>query len=868
MHKRRMRIGSTLLAVLFILGTMTPISKAENTQSGRKVCPNMTPELTRQWDSVYFGNYWQNDTNGDGLANQKDKKEPIRWRVLARDGKYAYLLSDRILDAGKFYAGAEGSTWETSDLRNWLNSTFYDAAFNNKEKAVIQVQTLANGKIEIAGESITYPTKDKVFVPSYQDMHITEYQLSYGQDYGDYTKTLSRMASNTAYTAQKPGMYASTTCSDNWWLRDTTYEEQYAAYVTSTGAIEVSNSIPVNVTQGIRPAIYVDLSDTSLWKDGGVIKSADIQKEENVNDAEGRDGNLLLTAEQNPFGVVKRPDAELPEVPVQSDNTVGNMSYDSMYTQTSDAFHVNSSGHTYSVYGTTEKSYLEQNADGTWTRIEASGDKVYIEYYDAAYQLQSSNSVNMALPIFGGYFKGEQYRFLVTGQNNPKENDNVEVVRIEKYDADWNYIGKCSLKGINTTKPFEAGNLQMTEYKGKIYIHTCHEMYKSSDNINHQANMSFVIDEKTMTAEKQRYGISELDSGYVSHSFNQYITTDGANVYCLDQGDGYPRAVVMAKSSVSNYATTSTTGKNSAKLLEMQGVDGANATGVSIGGLALMGKSLVAVGNSVSQNSEVFFDATSQRNIFVAVTDKQLQSTITKWLTQYSSTTNAVRIGTPYVIVNGDGCYVMWEETNTQSGQTVTKIVRMGADGDIEDSIHTLYVNLSGCKPVVSSQNELVWYMAAGGSITFYHLQLDKLADYNNVTAPAKKPDVDTTIQEPVKEPETPETATTESRNTNVTNHTSIRVQTTPTKVKGLKAKAKGSGKLRITWKKATNAKKYRIQVSLKKNFAKAKTKYCSTTSFVWKGLKKKKQYYVRVQAVSADGVCGAWSKVKKVKVR
>lgn len=220
------------------------------------------------------------------------------------------------------------------------------------------------------------------------------------------------------------------------------------------------------------------------------------------------------------------------------------------------------------------------------------------------------------------------------------------------------------------------------------------------------------------------------------------------------------------------------------------------------------------------------------------------------------------------MIPDVDACYVMWEETATESGQTVTKIVRMGADGDIEDSIHTLYVNLSGCKPVISSQNELVWYVAAGGSITFYHLQLDKLADYNNVTAPTKKPDVDTTIQEPVKEPETPETATTESRNTNVTNRTSIRVQTTPTKVKGLKAKAKGAGKLRITWKKATNAKKYRIQVSLKKNFAKAKTKYCHTTSFVWKGLKKKKQYYVRVQAVSSDGQYGEWSKAKKVKVR
>lgn len=34
------------------------------------------------WDCVYFGNYWQDDTNGDGLANKNDAKKPIKWRVL------------------------------------------------------------------------------------------------------------------------------------------------------------------------------------------------------------------------------------------------------------------------------------------------------------------------------------------------------------------------------------------------------------------------------------------------------------------------------------------------------------------------------------------------------------------------------------------------------------------------------------------------------------------------------------------------------------------------------------------------------------------------------------------------------------------
>ena len=47
------------------------------------------------WDCIYFGNYWQNDTNGDGKADQNDEKEPIKWRVLSVDGDDAFLLADQ-----------------------------------------------------------------------------------------------------------------------------------------------------------------------------------------------------------------------------------------------------------------------------------------------------------------------------------------------------------------------------------------------------------------------------------------------------------------------------------------------------------------------------------------------------------------------------------------------------------------------------------------------------------------------------------------------------------------------------------------------------------------------------------------------------
>ena len=87
-------------------------------------------------------------------------------------------------------------------------------------------------------------------------------------------------------------------------------------------------------------------------------------------------------------------------------------------------------------------------------------------------------------------------------------------------------------------------------------------------------------------------------------------------------------------------------------------------------------------------------------------------------------------------------------------------------------------------------------------------------------------------------------------------------------KIKKIKA---GKKKLTIKYK-ATGAKKYQVQVALKKNFKKGlKKKTTKKTTWTFKGLKKKKKYYVRVKgAKNYNGtyIYGKWSKVKTKKTK
>ena len=171
------------------------------------------------------------------------------------------------------------------------------------------------------------------------------------------------------------------------------------------------------------------------------------------------------------------------------------------------------------TYGNVQTAYLNARSDGTFERVEYIRGSVVREVYDSSYRLKSRKKIKCELPLFGGYYSGEKYNYLVFGQSNPKESKKKEVIRVVKYDKNWKRLGDCKIKGANTYTPFNAGGLSMTETAGKLYIHTCHSMFASDDGYHHQANCTFVVNENSMKLVDSYYDVMNLSEGYVSHSF-------------------------------------------------------------------------------------------------------------------------------------------------------------------------------------------------------------------------------------------------------------------------------------------------------------------------------------------------------------
>ena len=384
----------------------------------------------------------------------------------------------------------------------------------------------------------------------------------------------------------------------------------------------------------------------------------------------------------------------------------------------------------YVQWSDTVKSYLTVCDNGNYMRVQSGAidGKLLVEYYSPDFEPLSTKLIDNELPIFGAFYDSGNNYYVLSGQENPKQNDSLEVFRITKYDKNWNKIKSCGLYGANTTVPFDAGSARMAHSGDHLLVRTCHKMYKSSDGNNHQANVTIEVDMPSMTITDSYTGVMNVDYGYVSHSFNQFIKTDGNHIVALDHGDAHPRSAVLVK-----YNSDFTTGKFFPSYFEqVSNIDVVtypeytaghyNYTGAAIGGFDVSSSSYIVAQSTVDLD---YINTSETRNVYVSAVSKDLSTNKLNKITSYAEGTDSA--SAPQLVkINNNSFLLLW------SRDTKVSCVKLNADGTVNGSIHTFEGSLSDCQPVIKN-GRAVWYVYDKNNVTFNSLNISNLDDIKTV---------------------------------------------------------------------------------------------------------------------------------------
>ena len=188
-------------------------------------------------ETIEFGNYPQEE---DGT------EKPIEWIVMKNEGNQVLLLSKYVLDAKPYNEELEEVTWETSDIRQWLNNEFYTTAFNKTEKAKIQTSLIKNEDNSEYGTSGENDTEDKVFLLSEKEAETL------------FSNDEEKIAKATEY-AEKSVVYVNEEKAVLWWLRSPGLYGSSAAVVGSLGWVNRDGSNVDSSHAGVRPALHLNL---------------------------------------------------------------------------------------------------------------------------------------------------------------------------------------------------------------------------------------------------------------------------------------------------------------------------------------------------------------------------------------------------------------------------------------------------------------------------------------------------------------------------------------------------------------------------------------------------------------------------------
>lgn len=539
--------------------------------------------------------------------------------------------------------------------------------------------------------------------------------------YADNTVTAAVTESSTYFNGEKKEMYGFNIGGNNYYrLRDIAKNFSGTTSQFDASWNNKSNAIEITTGQPYTP----ESKEDSLYYSSSRTYTAKLSTSKIMVDGQPK----LITAyniDGNNYFQLRDLAGQVP-FELEFDNQSNQIS---MFSQTPDnAYRVktgieaksNAATSYFPRWKSTVKSYLVSNKDQTLSLIEVDKE-VAIETYNKNFELIANKSIVNELPLFGGFYSGEQYNFIAFGQENREEDNNKEVIRIVRYDKSFNRIDSVSIKGGEsfTVEPFDAGSGRMAESGNTLVLHTSRTRYTTDDGLNHQSQLTIVVNTSSMTVTNN---LGKFQENHVSHSFDQYVLFDGNTHVLVDHGDAYPRSIVLNKGDGTKYSEVD--------LFKIPGKIGANTTGVSIGGFEMSSNNYIVAMNTINHSLvkeytsyEMVGLETDQRDIILSVLPKNGATVNHITLGKYVGSDLIASIPT-LVKITDNKMIVLWQEFDKNNNPGDVKYVLIDGNGNATSDIQTIEnFALSECKPIISG-DKIVWYTNSNGNRLFYSIPL------------------------------------------------------------------------------------------------------------------------------------------------
>ena len=191
------------------------------------------------------------------------------WVLDVQDGK-ALILSDRPIEKRKYdkdfdykYADYLTVTWDSCDLRKYLNGEFYDTFSPQEKVRIVKTTVTTNNNPWWPERTGGMNTDDWIFLLSIEE--VVQYFGDSGQlanKNPDNFRTINDQFNDARIALNEDGIVAEG--NGGWWLRSPGYRGVSAAFVYGFGVINICGK-PVNDPLmagggGVRPALWLELS--------------------------------------------------------------------------------------------------------------------------------------------------------------------------------------------------------------------------------------------------------------------------------------------------------------------------------------------------------------------------------------------------------------------------------------------------------------------------------------------------------------------------------------------------------------------------------------------------------------------------------